>query len=652
MEYHRWLPVCETFSAQLKELDAAPPDQQLAGLKWLAQQRLDFIKTNALAAKLASIMPALPPDCVAQLGPRLNVALLSSHTVSHLTSGIVVGSIRRGFNANLFVGQYGLYRNELLGADPSLKLFDPNVIVIAVDDHEAILDLPLDSSREDVVSAIAEQISQMVELWRRARQNFNATIVQQTLLNTKNPLFGSYEGLVPATPYYAVEMFNARLREAAAQERVLILDIDLHAALKGRENIVDPVRWHQAKQLVSPALSPWYGDLLARVLAAACGLAKKAVVLDLDKTLWGGVVGDDGIEGIVLGQGSAAGESYTAFQKFLLLLSQRGIILAVCSKNDSAVAENVFINHPDMVLRRQHIASFVANWKDKATNIRQIASELNIGLDSLVFVDDNPAERDIVRRELPMVSVPELPKDIAHYATYLSEAGYFEAANFSREDMERTGLYTANVSRERELSQATDLEGFLESLQMQLDVGPVSKMNIGRVTQLTNKTNQFNLRALKYTESEIQHLMQDDRTLALQLRLKDKFGDNGIIAVIIARPDERWPSDTLFIETWLMSCRVLGRGVESASLEALSKRATRMGIKRLIGEYRATSKNKMVSNHYEKLGFVPIANVANADTSTVWSIDLPQPEVHRHHIEVNIADEPGPSLRRTHEDIS
>jgi FkbH-like protein len=534
-----------------------------------------------------------------------------------------------------------------------LLAFAPNVIVIAVDVHDVSFELPLDTEHQDVISAVDVKISELVRIWRQARHNFNATIVQQTLLNTHHNMFGSYEGLLPATPYYAMELYNARLREAASQEKVLILDIDLHAALKGRENMIDPVRWHQAKQLVSPILSPWYGDLLARVIAASYGLAKKAIVLDLDNTLWGGVVGDDGMEGIVLGQGNAAGEAYIDFQKYLLRLSQRGIILAVCSKNDAAVAENVFNNHPDMVLKRKNITSFVANWDDKASNIRRIASELNIGLDSLVFVDDNPAEREIIRRELPMVSVLELPHDIAHYASCLSNAGYFEAASFSKEDIERAGLYNANSLRRQELSQATDLEGFLQSLGMRLEVGPVSKMNIGRVTQLTNKTNQFNLRTVKYTEPEVERLMEDRRTLALQFRLKDKFGDNGIIAVIFARPDERWPADILFIDTWLMSCRVLSRGVEAASLEALAKHAEAMGITRLVGEYRATSRNKMVSTHYEKLGFQPLANSAKSDSSTtIWCLDLPQTNRLQHHIEVNIANDHGTDLRRAHENIS
>lgn len=653
MEFHQWLPVCGTFAAQLKELDDAPPEKKIAGLKELSQCRLDFIKTNALAARIENLLPELATDNVVQCGPTVNVALLSSHTMSHLTGGIIVGSLRRGFKANLFVGQYGLYRTELFEPEPSLQAFGPNVIVIATDIHDLNVESPLDASHGEVMSAVDAKVSELVQVWQHAKRNFTATIVQQTLLNTHYKMFGSYEGLLPSTPYNVIETYNARLREAASREGVLLLDIDLHAALKGRENIVDLVRWHQAKQLVSPILSPWYGDLLARVIAAVYGLSKKAIVLDLDNTLWGGVVGDDGIEGIVLGQGSAAGEAYVDLQKYLLLLNRRGVILAVCSKNDTTVAEDAFGNHPDMVLRRENIGSFVANWDDKATNIRRIATELNIGLDSLVFVDDNPAERDIIRRELPMVAVPELPRDVAHYASYLSDAGYFEAASFSKEDRERASLYNANAIRQQGLSQATDIEGFLQSLKMRLEVGPVSKINIGRVTQLTNKTNQFNLRAVKYTEPEVNRLAQDPRSLVLQFRLKDKFGDNGIIAVIIARPDECWPADTLFIDTWLMSCRVLSRGVEAASLEALSNCAMQMGIRRLVGEYRSTSKNKMVSNHYGKLGFLPLHGSASDESSpTVWCMDLPQIAKCQHQIEVIIADVQGTDLCRAHEDIS
>jgi FkbH-like protein len=653
MEFHQWLPICETFGSRLKELDGASPERQIAELKCLSQHRLDFVKTNALAAKLGAVISSLPEDCVLQCGPTVNVALLSSHTVSHLTGGIAVGAFRRGFNVKLFVGQYGLYRKEVMEPDASLQAFAPNVVVITLDVQDVSFELPLDTKPEDVRLAVDAKVSELVRIWRTARVNLDATIVQQTLLNAHYNLFGSYESLLPATPYSTTELFNARIREVASQEGVLILDIALHAALKGHESIIDPVRWHQAKQLVSPVLSPWYGDLLARVIAATYGLAKKAIVLDLDNTLWGGVVGDDGIEGIVLGQGNAAGEAYIDFQKYLLRLSQRGIILAVCSKNDLAVAENVFKNHPDMVLKRENIASFIANWDDKAGNIRRIASELNIGLDSLVFVDDTPAEREIIRRELPMVSVPELPPDIAHYASYLSNAGYFEAASFSKEDMQRADLYKTNSIRQQGLSQATNLEGFLESLQMRLEVGPVSKMNIGRVTQLTNKTNQFNLRTVRYTEAEVDRLMRDSRILALQFRLKDKFGDNGIIAVIFACPDERWPADTLFIDTWLMSCRVLGRGVETASLEALCKCAEEMGIKQLVGEYRATSRNKMVSNHYEKLGFQPLTNSDNADSSsTIWCMYLPETSRPQHQIEVNITNDHGTNLHRAHEGIS
>ena len=240
MEFHSWLPECPTFSSQLKGLEGATPDQKIAGLKFLSQQRLDFIKTNALATKIGTVMSGLKAEHVAQCGPAVKIALVSSHTVSHLAGGIAVGALRRGFTAELFFGQYGLYRNELLEPDPTLKAFAPNVIVIANDVHDVNFDLSLDSTHRDVRLAIDAKISELVRLWRQARLHFNATIVQQTLLNTHYNMFGSYESLLPGAPYSAIELFNARLREVAAEERILLLDIALHAAQKGHEQIYRP----------------------------------------------------------------------------------------------------------------------------------------------------------------------------------------------------------------------------------------------------------------------------------------------------------------------------------------------------------------------------------------------------------------------------
>jgi len=312
------------------------------------------------------------------------------------------------------------------------------------------------------------------------------------------------------------------------------------------------------------------------------------------------VVGDDGLEGLVLGQGSALGEAYMAFQSYARELSRRGVILAVCSKNDEANALEPFDKHPDMVLKRTGIASFVANWSDKATNIRAIAQALNIGLDSLVFIDDNPFERSLVRQELPMVAVPEVSDDPTTYPRTIADAGYFEALAMTDEDRERTRQYQGNRARDALKAATTDLGAYLRGLEMELIWRPFDRVGLQRTVQLINKTNQFNLTTRRYTDEDVQALMQDPRAFGLQLRLLDRFGDNGIIAIVIGRMQDTTdplPGD-LLIDTWLMSCRVLGRQVEPTTLNLIAAEAQRLGAKRLIGEYIPTKKNAMVKDHY------------------------------------------------------
>jgi FkbH-like protein len=339
-------------------------------------------------------------------------------------------------------------------------------------------------------------------------------------------------------------------------------------------------------------------------------------VLDLDNTLWGGVIGDDGLEGIRLGQGSAIGEAYVEFQTYVRDLGRRGVILAVCSKNDAEQARLPFERHPDMVLKLQDIACFVANWSDKAGNIRTIAEQLNIGIDSLVFADDNPFERNIVRRELPMVAVPELPEDPALYSQCIADAGYFEALQLTPEDFERGGQYRANMARESVRASHTDLEGYLRSLDMELRWQPFDRVGMQRIVQLINKTNQFNLTTRRYTDSEVLSIMNMPGALTLQLRLVDQFGDNGIIGIVIGTPQH----DLMNLDVWLMSCRVLGRQVEQATMNIVASESLRLGAGRLVGQYLPTKKNGMVREHYGKLGFECLST--DADGAAKWGMEL------------------------------
>jgi FkbH-like protein len=341
-------------------------------------------------------------------------------------------------------------------------------------------------------------------------------------------------------------------------------------------------------------------------------------VLDLDNTLWGGVIGDDGVDGLVLGQGSALGEAFVAFQEYARELSRRGIILAVCSKNDAANAIEPFDKHPEMVLKRSDIASFVANWSDKVHNVRTIANELNIGLDSLVFVDDNPYERNLVREQLPVVAVPELPDDPARFPRALADAGYFEGLTVTEEDRARSAQYQYNRQRDELKASATDLQSFLRGMQMDLIYKSLDQLSLQRTVQLINKTNQFNLTTRRYSEDDILAVMCDQRAFGLQLRLVDRFGDNGIICVVIGRMQDE---DALLLDTWLMSCRVLGRQVEPATLKLVAEHARKLGAKRLVGEYLPTKKNGMVRDHYARLGFTVVSTDATGGNRNVLELD-------------------------------
>jgi FkbH-like protein len=310
-------------------------------------------------------------------------------------------------------------------------------------------------------------------------------------------------------------------------------------------------------------------------------------VLDLDNTLWGGVIGDDGLSGIVLGQGSGVGEAHLGLQAYAKRLRERGVILAVCSKNDPEIAEAAFRDHPEMLLKRADFAAFAANWDDKAANLRAIAQALNIGLDTLVFVDDNPAERARVRAALPEVAVPELPADPAHYVRTIAEAGYFEAVSFTADDRARAGQYAANLERESLAAGAGGIDEFLGALAMTVEFGPVNALNLARVTQLINKTNQFNTTTIRRTEAEVAALAADPRGLALQFRLLDRFGDNGIVSVMLLEP----AGDALELVNWVMSCRVFGRQLEDEALNILADLARDRGVAAIRARLVPTPKN-------------------------------------------------------------
>lgn len=581
----------------------------------LAQPRLGFLETIQIDNALRQI-----PDAGEGFS-RIRVAVLSSCTVDHLLPAIRVAGLRRRIFFDIYKGGFGQHRQELLDPASPLRAFGPDVILLSLTARETIGGVALGATADEAESVVTRATEDLCELWRSARDTFNALVVQQLFLDVYESLFGSYDRLVPGSPTRLVTRLNERIVEAASQNRVLLLDVARASARDGIDAWFDVARWLQGKIEIAPQAAPAYGEFFSRVIAAQRGQSRKCLVLDLDNTLWGGVIGDDGLEDIVLGEGSALGEAHLALQRYAKLLKARGVILAVCSKNELAVAEAAFRDHPEMVLRRSDIAAFVANWDDKAQNLRTIAQQLNIGLDSLVFVDDNPVERARVRESLPMVAVPELPTDPAHYVRCIADAGYFEAVGFTSEDRDRADQYAANAEREALRSASQGMEAFLHGLDMTLEFGPVAPVDLARVTQLINKTNQFNMTARRYSAEEVARFANAPENLVLQFRLVDRFGDNGLVSVMIMRSLLDDPK-ALEIDTWVMSCRVFGRQLEFEAMNIAVEFARGRGVQRLRADYVPTEKNAVVSDLYAALGFSQLLGSAQARNVSRWLVQI------------------------------
>lgn len=599
-----WLPPPQDFRGRLAAA-AADDDGRLAALAALGQARLSFLETLQLDGALARALEGTPEGT--GLEP-VRLALLASGTVDHLLPGIRVAGLRRGLRIATHAGGYGQYRQELLLDPAALAAFRPDAVLLALAARDFIGAVPLGASAEAADAALEAAVADVRRLWTRIR-GLGALVVQQTFLDLEPPLFGGLDAAVPGAPSRLVQRLNAAVAEAAAAEGVLLLDLARAAARDGLDAWHDPGRWLQAKMEVAPQAGPIYGELVARLLAAARGRSRKVLVLDLDNTLWGGVIGDDGLAGIVIGQGSGVGEAHLGLQAYAKRLSERGIVLAVCSKNDPAIAEAAF-DHPEMLLRRGDFAAFVANWTDKATNLRAIAKALNLGLDALVFVDDNPVERAQVRSRLPEVAVPELPADPALYVRTIAAAGYFEAVAFTADDKARAGQYAANLERESlaaEVAGASgDMDAFLDALGMTVEYGPVDAVNLARVTQLLNKTNQFNTTTIRRTEAEVAAIAGNPDGVTLQFRLADKFGDNGIVSVMLLEPaaDEDG-GDALDLVNWVMSCRVFGRQLEEEALNILAETARARGVAEIRARLVPTEKNGVIADLFPRLGFAP-----------------------------------------------
>ena len=599
----------------------------VADLPWLPLPGQDF------RAKLRRLRELYEPKIARELaGCRLNVSqlhalgtelnrltdgvklgVISNGTVDLALPALAVSCLRHGVGAQVIGADFGQVAQVALDPNSTMNRARCDYVLLALDHRGLPLSVePGNAKRGE--EAVLAGLAFIDSLRSGLRAASDATVIVQTLPQPALPLFGSLDRALPGSLAWVIEAINRELRATVHSSGDLLLDAAALAETVGLSEWNDPVHWNLGKFLHAQRFVLIYADWVGRLLAAARGTTRKCLVLDLDNTLWGGVIGDDGLEGIVLGQSDPTGEAYLAVQQLALRLRARGIVLAVASKNELDTARSPFLSHPEMLLKETDIAVFQANWQTKSDNLVAIARALNIGTDALVLLDDNPAERAQVRQTLPEVAVPELPEDPAYFATTLSAAGYFESVRLMDEDLHRAEQYQANSRRAELLASTGDMSAYLRSLAMVATFAPFDSVGRGRITQLINKTNQFNLTTRRYTESQVQQL-EETAALALQIRLTDTFGDNGMVAVVICVAERK----TWFIDTWLMSCRVLGRQLEEATLNVVVECARRDGVTTLVGRYVPTERNDLVRQHYKKLGFVL---EREEGTESVWRLSV------------------------------
>ncbi len=531
--------------------------------------------------------------------PMIKIALIGDTATQFLATAIRGTGVERGYQIDLFEAEYNQVERQFL--DPTSELYqsDADYIVLFQSTHKL-------GEKHSLLSADQQ------EMLAEERLAFIASICENPALADKkiicldypeieDTVFGSYATKVSSSLTYQVRKLNMGLMDLSQQyANLFICDIAGLQNKLGRDIMFAPNVYVSTEMVLSIDALPYVAGRVMDIVCAIKGQFKKCLILDLDNTVWGGVIGDDGIEGIQLGHGLGIGKAFTEFQMWVKKLKQRGIIICVASKNNEETAKEPFEKHPDMVLKLEDIAVFQANWETKVDNIRTIQRILNIGFDSMVFLDDNPFERNIVRENIPGITVPELPEDPGEYLEYLYSLNLFETASYSQADKDRTKQYQVEAKRVSLQKTFSNEADFLKSLDMVSVVSGFNAFNTPRVAQLSQRSNQFNLRTVRYTEADIEAYGKDPDVIHLSFTLEDKFGDNGLIAVIIMKPQD---TETLFVDTWFMSCRVLKRGMENFTLNTMVEAARQKGYKRIIGEYLPTPKNKMVEGHYLSLGF-------------------------------------------------
>jgi FkbH-like protein len=503
-----------------------------------------------------------------------------------------------GFNPEIMDADYDQVHAMMLNTSSEVYGFNPHFIVLFQSSYKLykkFVHTPYDERKN-----FAETIVAGIEnLWQTAGQHSKAKIIYPNFQEWDDGVLGNYGAVEPSSFIFQIRKLNLLLAESVRQfSHVLMLDLNLMQSRSGYHHLHDPRIFVNTEIIFSLDFMAEFTQALTSIIKAVKGNVKKCLILDLDDTVWGGIIGDDGMENIQIGN-LGIGKAFSELQQWAKELKERGIILAVCSKNTESIAREPFEKHPDMILRPDDITVFMANWENKVDNIRQIQAMLNIGFDSMVFIDDNPFERNFVRKEIPALEVPEIPEDPAERMAYLKSLNLFETVSLTNEDRERVKMYSQDLKREHAKKSFASEDEYLQSLGMTSVVQSFTPFNIPRIAQLTQRSNQFNLRTIRYTEDDVKRMAADPAFITLSFTLIDTYGDNGLICVIILEKK----STFAFIDTWIMSCRVLKRGMENFVLNTIVKAAREAGCTHLKGEYLPTAKNGIVKDHYKSLGF-------------------------------------------------
>ncbi len=541
------------------------------------------------------------------------IAVLGGSTTNEVVDQLELFLLDYGIKPEFYQSEYAQYWQDAVFGTEELDAFKPDVIYIHTGWRNITAFPNTSDDKQTVDSLLDEQYNHFLTMWEKIAERYGCPVIQNNFDRPSYRLLGNSD----VSDYRGRTNFISRLNQlfyqyAQTHSGFYINDIDYLAACYGLDAWSNPLFWNMYKYSLCLDAIPLLSKSVADIIKSIYGKNKKVLVLDLDNTLWGGVVGDSGVEGIQIGPEVPMGQVYSEFQEYVKALKSIGVLLAVNSKNDE---ENALagLNHPNGALKPDDFVSIKANWDNKDRNMLQIAQELNLGVDSFVFADDNPAEREIIKHSGLGVSVPEMNR-VENYIRVLDHGGYFEVTSLSSDDLARVKMYQANQQRTRLEQSVGNYEDFLKSLNMKAVIRPFEPIYMQRIAQLTNKSNQFNLTTLRCSEGDIQHMAESPDYLCLYGKLEDKFGDNGVVSVISG---ER-KGNELHMRLWLMSCRVLKRGMEDAMLDSLVSDAAALGITDIIGYYYPTPKNNMVREFYSRMGFEKTEE--DADGNTVWRL--------------------------------